>query len=59
MEEEFGLSAEQERATFMSMVRGTGQSDADFILSVEAERRVIMPGEITDNLPYIFVPKLT
>jgi hypothetical protein len=49
----------QERATFMSMIRGVGQSDADFLIAVEAERRVIMPNEPTSNLPFIFIPKLT
>jgi hypothetical protein len=43
----------------MAMSRKRGQGDADFLLEVEAQRKQIIPHEPSNNLPFVFVPKLS
>jgi hypothetical protein len=43
----------------MSMTKKRGQGDADFLLEVEAQRKMVIPHEPSNNLPFIFVPKLS
>ena len=59
VENEFGLSEAQEKATFYSTMKSAGQGDAEFILAVEAQRKLVAASDPTDNLPYIFVPRLS
>ena len=43
----------------MSLTRRESQSDAEFLLYVEAQRRVVLPHEPKTSLPYIFVPRVS
>jgi hypothetical protein len=43
----------------MSLTRRENQSDAEFLLFVEAQRRVVLPQEPKTSLPYIFVPHVS
>ncbi len=58
VEAECGLSREEQRSALLTMEPTTGQSDADFVLAVEAQRKLVVPQEPANNLPYIFVPRL-
>ncbi len=59
VEAECGLSREEERSALLTMQPTAGQTDADFVLAVEAQRKLVVPHEPADNLPYIFVPRLS
>jgi hypothetical protein len=43
----------------MTLTKQERQSDAEFLLHVEAQRRVLLPRETTASLPYVFVPRLS
>lgn len=43
----------------MTLTKQERQSDAEFLLHVEAQRRVLLLRETTASLPYVFVPRLS
>ncbi len=56
---EVGLTEEEERCEFYSLTLGPWERDEDFILRVEARRKLVVPYDPTSNLVYIFAPRLT
>ncbi len=56
---EVGLTEEEERSEFYSLMPGQWEKDEDFVLKVEARRKLVVPGDPTSNLVYIFAPRLS
>ena len=50
---------DEERCEFYSLSRSPFESDEDFLLRVEARRKLVVPADPTANLVYVFAPRLT
>ena len=53
------MTEEEERSEFYNEKLKPYEKDEDFILRIEAKRKLILPYAPTSNLVYIFVPRLS
>ncbi len=56
---EIGMTEEEERAEFYGLMPGEWERDEDFVLRVEARRKLVVPYDQTSNMVYIFAPRFT
>lgn len=59
VDQEVGMTEEEERAQFYSMRLGSFEKDQDFVLRVEAQRKLVVPHDSTTQMVLIFAPRMT